>query len=150
MRVAVFAGVLAAVGVSCAPANPGAGGAGSGTSGTTPPAPSARAAPSTPAGADAARSETEHGTAPTHTSTGSGTLAGTSWRAAELAGAAAPAPSIPTITFDSPEHVAGSTGCNRFSGKAAIEGQSLRFGPLLTTRRGCAPPLMEQEKSFLG
>ena len=131
---AVF-GVVLALGAGCAGTNPGASSPPSETSAapakareTTPaptPTPAAQAAPS------------------------SGTLAGTTWRAAD-AGAAAFSGSTPTLTFDSAQHAAGSTGCNRFSGTVTIEGRSLRFGPLMTTRRGCPGPVMEQEKRFLG
>jgi heat shock protein HslJ len=78
----------------------------------------------------------------------SGTLAGTAWRA-PASGAAPPSGSTPTLTFDSDQHAAGSTGCNRFSGTVAMDGPALRFGLLLTTRRGCPEPVMELEKRFL-
>jgi heat shock protein HslJ len=77
-------------------------------------------------------------------------LTGTSWRVAGAASAAVSLSSVPTITFDKPEHVTGSTGCNRFSGSATWSGASLRFGALLTTRRACAESaLMDQERRFL-
>ncbi|KAA0011892.1 META domain-containing protein [Billgrantia pellis] len=33
--------------------------------------------------------------------------------------------------------VAGSTGCNRLTGSYRLENDSLRFGPLITTRMAC-------------
>jgi len=77
-------------------------------------------------------------------------LTGTTWRVAGAESAAVSLSSLPTITFDKPEHVTGSTGCNRFSGSATQSGASLRFGALLTTRRACAESaLMDQERRFL-
>jgi putative lipoprotein len=80
---------------------------------------------------------------------GSG-LSGTTWRASAPSAGSEAAASVPAITFDSLEHVSGTTGCNRFSGRVLFDGDRVRIGPLATTRRGCAAPLMEQEKAFLG
>ena len=43
----------------------------------------------------------------------------------------------------------GSTGCNAISGTFARDGGGLRFGPLATTMRACAPEISLQEQSFL-
>jgi heat shock protein HslJ len=45
--------------------------------------------------------------------------------------------------------VRGESGCNRLTGRAAIDGAKIKFGPLATTRRACPPAVMEQEKRFL-
>jgi len=123
VREIVVSGALLALAVGC----------GAPTAGTTaqPAAPSP-AASLTPAMAAAA------------------SLAGTTWRNATPTSESESAAPVPTITFDSLEHVSGSAGCNRFSGRVAFEGERLRFGPLATTRRGCAAPVMEREKTFLG
>lgn len=130
MRAAAACGVFLALGVGCSGANRGEGSppsAGGSAAGTAPSSPTAA-----PDGAP--RSDA---------------LAGTAWRAVEADAAATPG-STPTLTFDSPQHASGSTGCNRFSGSIAMDGGALRFGPLLTTRRGCPAPVMEREKRFLG
>ncbi len=44
--------------------------------------------------------------------------------------------------------VSGSTAVNRFGGKATIDGNSITFGPLATTRRAGPPALMDQEARF--
>lgn len=54
-----------------------------------------------------------------------------------------------TISFGNEGRVYGSSGCNQFSGAAEIRGGVLDFGPLSTTRRACAPALMDQENRVL-
>ena len=76
-------------------------------------------------------------------------LAGSSWRLASTASAASAPESVPTLTFDSLEHVSGTTSCNRFSGAVTFSGGSMKIGPLMTTRRGCPSAVMEQETRFL-
>lgn len=43
----------------------------------------------------------------------------------------------------------GSTGCNRFSGSYELSGDSLRLGPLTSTRRACLDPEMTRQESTL-
>ncbi len=54
-----------------------------------------------------------------------------------------------TLEFVEGGMVSGSTAVNRFSGKADIDGQQLKFGPLAVTRRAGPPALMDQESKFL-
>ncbi|MFE2878638.1 META domain-containing protein [Streptomyces roseus] len=42
----------------------------------------------------------------------------------------------------------GSLGCNRFSAKAAVEGATLTFGPLTSTRMACEGPRGELEANL--
>ena len=53
-----------------------------------------------------------------------------------------------TMSFEDGK-VAGSAGCNRFHGTYSTEGNTLKLGPLATTRRACEEPLMTQEREFL-
>lgn len=53
-----------------------------------------------------------------------------------------------TLSFKDGQ-VSGSAGCNHFHGKYSTDGNKLEFGPLATTRRACAEPLMTQEREFL-
>jgi heat shock protein HslJ len=76
-------------------------------------------------------------------------LPGTSWRATEIAGRAALGEKAATLEFRADGGVGGSTSCNRFSGNATIEGQTLTFSPLASTRMACEPPVMDQETRFL-
>jgi heat shock protein HslJ len=46
--------------------------------------------------------------------------------------------------------VSGSTGCNGFRGKARIEGEQAKLGPVVSTMMACLDPKMgEQEQRFL-
>lgn len=53
-----------------------------------------------------------------------------------------------TIAFDG-EGVAGSAGCNRYSGSYTLDGDTITFGPFVTTRMACPQPIMQQESAFL-
>jgi heat shock protein HslJ len=48
-----------------------------------------------------------------------------------------------------PDGADGSTGCNTFRGDYTLDGSSLVFDPLATTKRGCEQPLMDQEAAIL-
>jgi heat shock protein HslJ len=147
MRTMAVCGAVLAFGVACTKTAPAGSGstAGAATAATASSASNAPPAPDPRTGAPpTAAPEAGAVSAP------SAGLTGTSWRVAGAASAAISLSSVPTITFDKPEHVAGSTGCNRFSGAATVSGASLRFGALLTTRRACAEAaLMDQERRFL-
>jgi len=55
----------------------------------------------------------------------------------------------PALQFDLVNnHVSGNTGCNQLGGNAAVEGDSLSFGQLITTKMACAG-VMELESQFL-
>lgn len=45
--------------------------------------------------------------------------------------------------------IAGSTGCNRFTGTVEIDGDRLQTGPLATTRMACDDALTRQEQHVL-
>lgn len=62
-------------------------------------------------------------------------LVGTEWRLEWLA--QSPAPAGATLRFGG-GRVAGSDGCNRFTGPAAVDGERLAIGPLAGTRMACA------------
>lgn len=75
------------------------------------------------------------------------------WRLTEVDGAPALTASeerAPFIHFDRgpPPRVSGATGCNRFAGSYALDGATLTFGPLASTKMAC-PDGMEQERAIL-
>jgi heat shock protein HslJ len=81
------------------------------------------------------------------------TLEGTRWNAveiganpAEITQDAGGGPYLMLTPDD--EGVSGSTGVNFLSGKYERDGDELKFGPLITTRRAGPPPLMQQEIEF--
>jgi heat shock protein HslJ len=54
------------------------------------------------------------------------------------------------LTFTSDGKVTGNAGCNQFSGEAKVAGNSLRLGPLISTRRACVDQArMDREQRFL-
>ncbi len=54
---------------------------------------------------------------------------------------------IATATFIE-GRVAGTTGCNRFSGGYRVEGPNLSFGALAMTRMACLPPRDTVERAM--
>lgn len=77
------------------------------------------------------------------------TLTGTNWLVEDIAGRGVVENSQPTIRFDEGGRVSGSTGCNLFNGIVTIKGDTIKFGQMATTKRGCIPSLMDQELRFL-
>jgi len=77
-------------------------------------------------------------------------LPGSTWELVAIEGGAVAGDAVPTLAFDDQGAVSGSTGCNTFSGEVAIDGNTLSFGPLVTTRMACADPAANaQEEAFL-
>lgn len=81
-------------------------------------------------------------------------LAGTAWTLQELNGRAAiPATggALPTLSFAAGEaRASGNGGCNQFGGPYTQQGASLRFGPLVSTRRACVDEAANaQETAYL-
>ena len=54
----------------------------------------------------------------------------------------------PTATFDD-GRLAGSTGCNRYTGPYSVEGETLQLGAVASTRMACVPPADAVEREFL-
>ena len=53
------------------------------------------------------------------------------------------------VQFRADGIVAGSSGCNRFTGAYNQKGDELTMGPLASTRMACPPEVMEREQQFL-
>lgn len=71
------------------------------------------------------------------------TLGGT-WKAVRALGGDVNGPELSLSTNE----VTGTGGCNRFSGSAAIKGNTIKFGPLRATKMFCAGK-MDAETIFL-
>jgi heat shock protein HslJ len=73
------------------------------------------------------------------------------WRAVEINGAEiVPGEGAPNFELQSTDHrVSGSPGCNRMTGSYTLEGGSLRFSALATTRMACPEMMMQTEAHFL-
>lgn len=54
----------------------------------------------------------------------------------------------PSATFEG-GRVAGSTGCNRFTGTYTVDGDSLEIGQLASTQMACAPPADRIERTYV-
>ena len=54
----------------------------------------------------------------------------------------------PSATFEG-GRVAGSTGCNRFTGPYTLDGESLALGPLAQTMMACLPPRDAVERAYV-
>jgi heat shock protein HslJ len=76
-------------------------------------------------------------------------LVGTEWLLADLAGTGVVGEVRSTLTFPEAGRVAGHGGCNRFGGEARFVDGSVRFTGLVSTRRACAPAVMDQERRYL-
>jgi heat shock protein HslJ len=75
-------------------------------------------------------------------------LFGIDWTATEIGGVAV-APGVPsTLRVEPDQRAFGSGGCNRFSGRAVVEGPNIRLGPLASTRMACLGPRGEQEERY--
>ena len=75
-------------------------------------------------------------------------LAGTAWRAESIGGRGVVDRLQSTLRFDGTGSVAGSAGCNQFSGSYETDGAALSFGALGMTKRMCPPAVMAQERAF--
>jgi heat shock protein HslJ len=84
------------------------------------------------------------------TNKASAPLPGSAWEVTTFAGQTPLADHPITFEFDNEGNIAGDGSCNRFGGTCAIEGNTIKVGPLRSTRRACEPEIMQQEQKFLG
>ncbi len=79
-------------------------------------------------------------------------LTGT-WQLAEGSGPGGEVEIIPTalVTMEvtAEGDVTGSASCNRYSGTVVVDGSSVHFGPIATTRMACAPRPGAAETAYL-
>jgi len=54
-----------------------------------------------------------------------------------------------TANFTPGDEVGGSAGCNDYSGTYKLDGTSLTVSQVVTTRKACDQPIMDQETQFL-
>lgn len=57
--------------------------------------------------------------------------------------------SMLTLSFIDQQRVAGLAGCNNWSAQYQLNGNTFSLEDIVTTRKLCAPALMEQEQRFL-
>jgi heat shock protein HslJ len=70
------------------------------------------------------------------------------WRIAAVSGAEGLDPARARAEMTE-ARFASTIGCNRIAGKPAFSGAKLTFGPMMTTRMACPPPLDEVERAYL-
>ena len=71
------------------------------------------------------------------TSNPAASLIGTEWLLRDIAGTPALDTPPATLTFPETGRAAGNASCNRFTGSVEITDNSLKFGPLASTRMAC-------------
>ena len=76
-------------------------------------------------------------------------LPGSAWQVTTFAGQTPLADHPITFEFDNEGNIAGGASCNRFGGTCTIDGNTIKIGPLRSTRRACEPEIMQQEQKFL-
>lgn len=82
-------------------------------------------------------------------------ITGSSWALTSLSlngeDHTAPDNNAPTFQLSEGGQASGSTGCNTYQGTCTVKGQSIRFGPLASTKMACLEPegRMALEQHFL-
>lgn len=71
------------------------------------------------------------------------------WITSLIAGSAANPEAPSRLRLAATGEVNGRAGCNFIAGQAKVSGARLEFGPLVTTKRACPAPVMEEERRFL-
>lgn len=74
---------------------------------------------------------------------------GATWLVEDIGGRGVIDDAQTTLRIEPDGKLSGSTGCNRFFGKAKLEGAALRLGDIATTFRACPPAITDQERKFL-
>jgi heat shock protein HslJ len=76
-------------------------------------------------------------------------LAGSEWLLEDLGGSGVIARIQATLAFPEAGKVAGNGSCNRFFGPANISGNTIKLGPLASSRMACPEVVMTQENKYL-
>jgi heat shock protein HslJ len=76
-------------------------------------------------------------------------LPGSQWTVTSIGGKTTEAEGTPTIEFGEEGKVAGTTGCNRYSGRVEVDGDKITFDSMVSTLIGCDGALGTQEQAFM-
>lgn len=76
-------------------------------------------------------------------------LAGTRWRLEDLAGKGVVDRAQAALEFTGDGMVSGHGSCNQFRGPVTLAGDSIGFGPLVSTRMFCGEEVTGQENEYL-
>jgi heat shock protein HslJ len=77
-----------------------------------------------------------------------GLLEGTGWQLQQLGAQGAIAGNQPTLSFAQLGKVSGTGSCNQFNGPVTVNGKSITFGALASTRMACSEALNKQEAAY--
>ena len=75
-------------------------------------------------------------------------LIGTGWGLEEMDGGGVADRVQSTLHFERGDRIAGWGGCNRYFAGLRSHGDTIRIGPIGSTRRICPPVVMDQEDRF--
>jgi heat shock protein HslJ len=78
---------------------------------------------------------------------GTASLVDTSWTATSINGVAVGA-IVPTLKFD-PGTASGNSGCNTYNGTYRVDGKTIAFGPLISTKMACVGAGNDVESAFV-
>jgi len=81
--------------------------------------------------------------------TGEADLLGTAWLAEDIDGRGVVDRARSTMEFAKFGQVAGLAACNRYFGSVSLDGNTIAFGNLASTRKMCSKSLMGQEQRFM-
>jgi heat shock protein HslJ len=76
-------------------------------------------------------------------------LAGTRWQLDDLSGVAPQRDTGITLEFEDSTRVIGNASCNSYFGPVRIQGQTIDFGQLGSTRKQCPERIMVQERDYM-
>jgi heat shock protein HslJ len=76
-------------------------------------------------------------------------LSNSEWLLEDLNGSSVLDNAQATLTFPETGKVAGNGSCNRFFGPAEINGDTIKLGPLASSRMACPQAVMNQETKYL-
>lgn len=71
------------------------------------------------------------------------------WRAEDIRGGGVIDEVQTTLEVSGDGMVSGSGGCNRLTGMASIDGDTISFGQMATTMMACPQAIMDQEQAFI-
>lgn len=72
----------------------------------------------------------------------------TAWTVTDIGGAAIVPHTSPNMTIDGDMRAGGTGGCNSWFAQAMLDGRTLRFGGVTSTRKACGGAVDAQEKAF--
>ncbi|MFE1555713.1 META domain-containing protein [Streptomyces sp. NPDC058734] len=75
-------------------------------------------------------------------------LTATAWTVRSVAGTTAPADREARFTLTPEGQASGTLGCNRFSAQATVDGTTVTFGPVTSTRMACEGTAGEVERAL--